>query len=299
MQAITIEHIEKKYSEHIKTYTDGSTDLGVVGIGIHGGEPEKNQKIRLNDHTSICTAELTALQQGLQNIWDSNTTNKKHVILTDSRSAMEALEHSKVRGYRFDLIASFRKLYTDLTRICKHSITICWIPSHVGVIGNEKADNLAKEALTNPDFPLEVKLGTSENKSLIMKRVKGLIWQKQWDACKISTLTKELIPKVNKGKIAYSGTGTLGKITRLRLNRPYFNTRNGDEAINCDQCNEPKTLKHVLLSCQNHEAEREIVKRKFDEAGEKLNIFNLLSPFAKKELRTHSNAYIKSINENI
>jgi len=212
---------------------------------------------------------------------------------------MEALEHSKVRGYRFDLIASFRKLYSDLTRIRKHSITICWIPSHVGIIGNEKADELAKEALTNPDFPITVKLGTSELKSIIMQRVKGIIWQNQWDTCEISELTKKLIPIVNKGKIPYSGTGTLGKITRLRLNRPYFNTRNGDKALICEQCNEPKTIKHVLLTCQNHKNEREIVKQKFDRVGAELNIFNLLSPFAKKELRTYSSAYIKALNENI
>ena len=48
----------------------------------------------------------------------------------------------------FDIINitvfSILKLYTQLTDMGKH-VSLCWIPSHVGIKGNAMADNAAKE----------------------------------------------------------------------------------------------------------------------------------------------------------
>ena len=223
--------------------------------------------------------------------------NKKHVILTDSLSAMEAIRSSSPRNNRYDLIVAFRNLYTDLIRNNQHSISLCWVPSHVGIQGNEKADKLAKQALVEPDNIEYIGLGTSEYKALITKRVKGIIWQKEWDACKHSKLTKTLIPNVSHGNIPYGTHGILGKLTRLRLNRPFFNRKK--EEIQCDSCNEPKTIEHILLTCQKHAAERELIRIQFSNLGQELNIYNILSPYADKELRQHSRVFINSLKEDI
>ena len=47
------------------------------------------------------------------------------------------------------LVQKFLKDYTILEKNGKN-IIFCWIPSHVGILGNEKADAAAKSALSLP-----------------------------------------------------------------------------------------------------------------------------------------------------
>jgi len=48
-----------------------------------------------------------------------------------------------------DLVQKFLKDYTIVAKNCKN-IILCLIPSHVGIFGNEKADAVAKSALSLP-----------------------------------------------------------------------------------------------------------------------------------------------------
>ena len=56
-----------------------------------------------------------------------------------------------INGFNLDsdLVQKFLKDYTVLTKNGKN-IILCWIPSHVGILGNEKADAAAKSALSLP-----------------------------------------------------------------------------------------------------------------------------------------------------
>ena len=46
-----------------------------------------------------------------------------------------------------DLVQKFIKEYSVQTQHGK-TIALCWIPSHVGIPGNEKADSAAKDGLS-------------------------------------------------------------------------------------------------------------------------------------------------------
>jgi len=49
-----------------------------------------------------------------------------------------------------DLVQKFLKDYTILAKNGKKNIILCWIPSHVGILGSEKEDAAAKLALSLP-----------------------------------------------------------------------------------------------------------------------------------------------------
>ncbi|KOB68371.1 Non-LTR retrotransposon CATS [Operophtera brumata] len=73
---------------------------------------------------------------------------KKVVILSDSRSALQHVARC-ASGFRGASIA-----YTILNKVLVlisqgASLRLQWIPSHVGLRGNEVADTLAREAISN------------------------------------------------------------------------------------------------------------------------------------------------------
>ena len=90
--------------------------LDRVAATVTNGSTSK--QIRLPGSSSIYTAELKALMMALDMIINNN--NNFFVIFTDSLAHLLTLNKT---------------------------VVFAWVPSHVGIQGNEKADTLAKEAL--------------------------------------------------------------------------------------------------------------------------------------------------------
>ena len=74
-----------------------------------------------------------------------------HIIQIDHLYGKPENVKSAVNGFNLDsdLVKKFLKDYTVLAKNGK-KIILCWIPSHVGILGNEKADAAAKSALSLP-----------------------------------------------------------------------------------------------------------------------------------------------------
>ena len=69
---------------------------------------------------------------------------KKIVIFSDLLSSLQAIHSFNIDK---DLMQKFIKEYSVQTKQGK-TIALCWIPSHVGIPGNEKADSAAKDGLS-------------------------------------------------------------------------------------------------------------------------------------------------------
>ncbi|KAJ8010139.1 hypothetical protein DPEC_G00071880 [Dallia pectoralis] len=59
-------------------------------------------------------------------------------------------------------------------------VRFSWVPAHVGVVGNEAVDRVAKKALREEVVTLEVKWSKREAKSMIWAKMMER-WQVQWD----------------------------------------------------------------------------------------------------------------------
>ncbi|GFT33193.1 probable RNA-directed DNA polymerase from transposon X-element [Trichonephila clavipes] len=101
-----------------------------------------------------------------------STMPRKYCIYTDSMSVLEALEnyHDRCHPVVCTILDLTSRLYSK-----GFDIVFCWLPSHVGIIGNEQADSAAKSATTH--LPLAVPL--SDMKRVIMHHI-FKIWQESW-----------------------------------------------------------------------------------------------------------------------
>jgi len=142
--------LRSEFSHHIEIYTDGFKDEIRTTAGVVA--PNSVKTVRLPDNASIFTAEIQALVMALDII--RRTRSKDYVVFSDTLSSLQGIESCKVKN---PLILKIMKDHNQLINSGK-SITFCWIPSHVGIRGNEDADIAAKTGLdvttTNMRFPV-------------------------------------------------------------------------------------------------------------------------------------------------
>ena len=125
------------YRDHIPVYTDSSRDGNYVACATFF--PSNTViSMRSPDSASIFTAEVWAIIKALEQIKDSVAS--KYIIFTDSLSCLQALQYMKLEH---PLIGMVLRKCVYLNFANKH-ITFCWVPSYVGIRGNEKADSAAK-----------------------------------------------------------------------------------------------------------------------------------------------------------
>ena len=141
MKMSSLKYISKTHTN--KVYTDGSKDPTANTVGEAFVVPElgHTSKIKLNPILSVFTTELIAVEHA----WILRGSIQNSVILTDSLSAIQALQNGKSRS-RPDKVDNLLSLL-NLASTVKFSISIEWIPAHVGIEGNESADMAAKEAM--------------------------------------------------------------------------------------------------------------------------------------------------------
>jgi ribonuclease HI len=157
-------------SECTFVYTDGSksnTSCGCAVVSPYHGV----LKAKLHPYCSVFTAELTAIRIALRSIKNSIGS---FMICTDSYSALQSISvyspgHPIVQDIQSTLLSLSKKGTT---------IRFAWIPGHVGITGNEKADAAAKDALRSPDT--EVPLLPAEDLGNAMRNILRQNWKTQW-----------------------------------------------------------------------------------------------------------------------
>ena len=125
--------------KHKHIYTDGSKDD--MKVGCAEVSDDFSETMRIPDGSSIFTAEAKAIDLALDHIADCETSNK-FIIFSDSLSVLKSLDHTSSKKTQ---IQKLLEKHHDLSEL--NEIVYCWIPSHIGIAGNESVDQKAKDSL--------------------------------------------------------------------------------------------------------------------------------------------------------
>ena len=244
-------------------YTDGSKRGIITGSGIFSRLYTAG--IRLPDNYSVMDAELHAISAALDFII---TKNLHSVVFSDSQSALSAI-HSG--SSRHPLVASVcnRLINSDL-RIC-----MAWIPAHISLYGNEKADTWAKCALSYNAITLSP-LSTLSFKHIVNNTLVEY-WQAKLDRVHGFKIRLSVTPYDTASRPTRREEKVLCRlrtgVTVLTHIIPWVGRRPYDL---CDDCYEQLTIKHILMDCITFHRQRQALKNHIINQGHRFTVFRIL-----------------------
>jgi ribonuclease HI len=225
-----------------------------MGIGIYIETSEEKFEYRIDKKNAIMNGELLGI---LQAIKLTKNRNQDIVIFSDSKSSLQLLIksfHQHTDNCHVEKILSF------IMEKIKHKIKIQWVPSHVGINGNEIADELAKNGTTSSWYltnNFTIKETTLQMKQQIFKE-----WEKEY---------QEISKKKGKGYFEieksprqkpwfqnYRGSShEIKLLTRIRTDHYLSNKKlklfKQKQTENCEICKEVDDINHILFKCKKYE----------------------------------------------
>ncbi|GBO27347.1 hypothetical protein AVEN_134462-1 [Araneus ventricosus] len=233
-------HHRELYHHFIPVFTDGSktiTQTSFACVFINS-----TLSFQLHPSCSIFTAEIRAILHSLSVI--SNYPADNYIIYSDSLGVLQAL--SSLHRHSHPLAFSILDLHDRL--VCKgFSILLCWVPSHIGISGNEIANIAAK----NASAVLDNSTPLTDFKHYINLALHSR-WENHWNSQSMNKLRSikpvvESWPTLNNRK-----ADTI--VTRLRVGHTRYTHRHllmGEQAPMCTQCNCIMSVLHILSECPN------------------------------------------------
>ncbi|KAG0429024.1 hypothetical protein HPB47_024024 [Ixodes persulcatus] len=135
-------HLKDRHSGKLQLYTDGSVNHSQTSstAAYHIPKLSLEWSGRLHTPTSSTTAELVAMEKAL--LAAARLPPQPMVLLTDSRCAIQKVANAET----VDPATTAVRKALAILEARGFSVCFQWIPGHVGIQGNERADGLAAEA---------------------------------------------------------------------------------------------------------------------------------------------------------
>ena len=210
-------------------------------------------------------------------IWIENNPPKLMAVFTDSLAAVQTIADTD--GH--NSLALEIKRYLKLFSRQRITVAIVWIPGHVGLRGNERADRLAKIGLQKPIIDLHIPLQLNEYLNLLNNFILNM-WQNRYNLSKVGLFYKSLVPKVSF-KIKYSENSNRKKevlLTRVRFGHCLLNNIKHLYGLapskNCDSCLVEEDVTHFIIKCISYHHQRCPLMIRLSSENLDFNIENLL-----------------------
>jgi ribonuclease HI len=228
----------QNFSSYIPVFTDGSKFGNFVGFCYIIAD--KVYSYKLHPAFSIFSAEIMAIYKAVEEL--KQYQRNKFIIYVDSMSVLESLSSPNHRGH--PIIPKILNSLDILFKLGYH-ILFCWVPSHVGIIGNELADKNAKSAKNILCHDLPYCDAKIHIKALLNNK-----WQQQWDQQNLNKL-HAIKPVIKTWPMQKSRKYDV-TLTRLRIGHTRYTHSHlltGDPAPTCQTCNVTMTVKHIFIEC--------------------------------------------------
>ena len=237
------------HTNTLSVFTDGCKRDD--GVGYAAVFPTSTRSRRLPDSASIFTAELKAILIAVAQL--CQTRNKYTVIYADSRSALQSVCDT----FSLNPIALQVHTWLWMLRDRGRHVSFCWVPSHVGVEGNELADRAASAVLdavpVAPPGALPYRDYFPSFRQSLFQR-----WQLTWTASfgKLREIKASIQPWASSYRRNRREETILARlrIGHSRLTHSYLLL--GEPPPHCDDCVVPLTVEHILSECPTFSEQR-------------------------------------------
>jgi len=251
MRALFLSHKDRCHGQSVHLFTDGSKNGDSVGCAAVCDDVVITR--RLNKHSSIFTAELTAIADALLIINDQAAD--QFTVFSDSKSALEAIQHYNSSHPIVNDILSW------LIRLAarRKNIRFCWVPAHVGVTGNELADSAARRVSTSNSEIYNASLPHRDYYAAIRKSCRQH-WAASWTDTNEANKLRSIKDSVTPWRSSYQANRRIEimlarlRIGHTRLTHKYLMERG--EPPQCETCQTQLTVRHILAECPTFAAQR-------------------------------------------
>src|SRR5271167_620882 len=258
----------------LNIYTDGSGIENHIGAAAHSTTTSASVHHYLGkaDTANVYAAELIAMHLGINMAGKSHEQYDKCFIFVNNESSIQAVDKPKQQSGQYII----RKILKSLDELQNErpslEFKIEWVPGHMDIAGNEKADIEAKRAALEQlagELPLQRKL-----KSVQITKINDDIntaARKAWNSGKTNARQHRKMTRPQRFKTGVQLYSDLPRkqvtnLVRLRTSHcrlnSYLNRRNIIENPSCDCGRGIETVKPFLLLCKNYEEPRNELKKK-------------------------------------
>ena len=141
------EAIEKATGNRTAIYTDGSKAEGTLGMvaGAWFEREGRGQGTAVGTRATVWDEEIEGIKEAIR-----HCTTGPILILSDSQATIKAIVKAGKRGRA--RTAALKEVIEGIARKqqqereTEHTVILAWTKAHIGIRGNERADQMAKEA---------------------------------------------------------------------------------------------------------------------------------------------------------